>query len=37
MVATGQEMVRGKNSSWYKENFNLSQGKVKYLKEVREK
>ena len=36
MVATGQEMVRGKNSS-RSGNFNLSQGKVKYLKEVREK
>ena len=40
MVATGQEMVREKNFFTVREksvNFTSSQGKVKCLKEVREK
>ena len=40
MVATGQEMVRGKNFFKVGEksgNFTSSQGKFKSLKEVREK
>ena len=37
VVATGQEMVREKIISSRSRNFSLNQGKVKFLKEVKEK